>query len=91
LLGVAVAGHESLWHWAGVTLVYAVVGAIVVGAALGRGIAVAATKLRERRFLSDGYDRWVGLAAGLAVYGAAQSLGMLGFLAAFAAGIGFPG
>jgi NhaP-type Na+/H+ or K+/H+ antiporter len=89
LLGIAIAGHDSLWRWAGVDVVYAVAGGIVLGAALGRGIAIVASKLREREFLADDYDRWVGLAAGLGVYGAAEAVGTLGFLAAFAAGIAF--
>lgn len=89
LLGLALAGHGSLSRWGAVDLVYAVVGGIVVGAVLGRAIAIGANALRAREFLSNEYDRWIGLAAALAVYGAAESLGTLGFLAAFAGGVAF--
>jgi NhaP-type Na+/H+ or K+/H+ antiporter len=89
LLGVAVARGDSLWAWAGTRLVYGVVVGLVVGGVLGRLIVVAATRLRGREFLSDEFDRWVGLAAAFVVYGAAEALGGLGFVAAFAGGVAF--
>ena len=89
LLGVAVSRHDSLWHWAAAGVAYAVLGGLAVGVVLGRVLAVAAKKLRATEFLAQDYDRWVGLAAGLAIFGAAESLGTLGFLAAFAGGVAF--
>ena len=89
LLGVAVARGDSLWAWAGTRLVYGVVVGLVVGVLLGRAVAVAATRLRGRGFLSDDFDRWVGLAAAFLVYGVAEALGALGFVAAFAGGVAF--
>jgi NhaP-type Na+/H+ or K+/H+ antiporter len=89
LLGLAVARGDSLWAWAGTRLVYGVVAGIVVGVVLGRLIVVAATRLRGREFLSDEFDRWVGLAAAFVVYGVAEALGGLGFVAAFAGGVAF--
>jgi sodium/hydrogen antiporter len=89
ILGAAVARGDSLWAWAGAHLVYGIVGGLVVGALLGRLIVLTATELRERNFLSDEFDRWVGLAAAFIVYGAAEALGALGFVAAFAGGVAF--
>ncbi|HET7043521.1 MAG TPA: cation:proton antiporter [Gaiellaceae bacterium] len=89
LLGVAVARGDSLWAWAGTHLVYSVVVGAVVGAATGRLLAFAASWLREREFLSADFDRWVGLAAAFAVYGLAEAIGSLGFVAAFAGGVAF--
>jgi NhaP-type Na+/H+ or K+/H+ antiporter len=89
ILGVAVARGDSLWAWAGTHLVYGLVVGLVVGSALGRLLVVAAANLRERGFLSDEFDRWVGLAAAFFVYGAAEALGAIGFVAAFAGGVAF--
>jgi NhaP-type Na+/H+ or K+/H+ antiporter len=88
-LGVAVARGDSLWAWAGTHLVYGIVAGLGVGAALGRLIVLVASRLRERGFLSDDFDRWVGLAAAFVVYGAAEALGAIGFVAAFAGGVAF--
>ncbi|HET8606716.1 MAG TPA: cation:proton antiporter [Gaiellaceae bacterium] len=89
LLGFAVARHESLWRWAGTRLVYGIVVALVVGAALGRLIAWIAVRLRETELFSSDYDRWIGLASAFAIYGAAEALGSFGFVAAFAGGVAF--
>jgi NhaP-type Na+/H+ or K+/H+ antiporter len=89
LLGVAVARGDSLWAWAGTHLVYGIVVGAVVGVLLGRAIVLVASRLRERGFLSDEFDRWVGLAAAFMVYGTAEALGAIGFVAAFVGGVAF--
>jgi NhaP-type Na+/H+ or K+/H+ antiporter len=89
LLGIAVAADRSLWRWAGVDLAYGVGVALVLGALLGRAIAVGASHLREREWLSGDFDRWVGLASAFLVFGAAEAVGALGFVAVFVAGIAF--
>jgi NhaP-type Na+/H+ or K+/H+ antiporter len=88
-LGIAVARGDSLWGWALTHLLYGMVVAVVVGAVVGRLAVLAASELRARRFLSDEFDRWVGLAAAFLVYGAAESLGAIGFVAAFVGGVAF--
>ncbi len=70
-------------------LVYGVVVGVALGALLGRAIGRAASELREREFLSPLFDRWVGFASALLVFGAAEAVGAIGFVAAFVAGIAF--
>ena len=89
LLGVAVARGDSLWAWAGTSLVYGLAAGIVAGALLGRLLALAATWGRDRGLLSEDFDRWVGLAAAFLVYGTAEAIGAIGFVAAFAGGVSF--
>jgi sodium/hydrogen antiporter len=89
LLGIAVAADDSLAGWFAVDVVYAAVGGVVLGAALGYGIAASIVRLRDRELLIDALDGWVGVAATLLIYGAAETLGTYGFLAVFAGGLAF--
>lgn len=74
LLGIAVVRGDLL--------VWGVAVGGGAGAVLGRLVAVGASALREREFLAADFDRWVGLAAGFIVFGAAEARGALGFVAA---------
>ena len=56
---------------------------------LGSGIAGSIVRLRDRELLIPALDGWVGVAATLAIYGVAETLGTYGFLAVFAGGLAF--
>jgi sodium/hydrogen antiporter len=89
LLGIAVAADDSLGTWAVADVLYALVGAIVVGAALGYGIAALIVRLRDRELLIGALDGWVGVAATLLIYGLSEAVGVYGFVAVFAGGLAF--
>lgn len=92
LLGAFVAaegGSAWIWEWLAADVVYAIVAGVAIGAAGGFLIASAIVWLRDRRLVSDSLDGWVAVAAVLLVYGLAEVAGAYGFLAAFAAGVGF--
>lgn len=80
---------DRLAGWVGVNLVYAVAAALLLGYLAGRFLDAATGWLRERDFMSPDLDPWVGVAAAPLVYGAAELLGMYGFLAVIAAGYAF--
>lgn len=89
LLGIAIAADESLGSWAAADVLYAIGGAVVIGAALGYGIAALTVRLRDRELLIGALDGWVGVAATLLIYGASEAAGVYGFLAVFAGGLAF--
>ncbi|NUT56538.1 MAG: sodium:proton antiporter [Thermoleophilia bacterium] len=89
LLGIAVAADDSIASWFAVDVVYAVLGGVALGAALGYGIAALIVRLRDRDLLIGALDGWVGVAATLLIYGLAETTGTYGFLAAFAGGLAF--
>ena len=89
LLGIAVAEDDSLTSWLAVDVVYALAGGVVIGAGLGYGIAASIVRLRDRDLLIDALDGWVGVAATLLIYGAAEALATYGFVAVFAGGLAF--
>ena len=83
------AGTSWLGEWLLRDVLYAVGFALLIGVAAGWLIAVAISRLRARRFLSEDLDGFFAPATALLVYGAAQALGSYGLLAVFAAGIAF--
>jgi sodium/hydrogen antiporter len=89
LLGIAVAADDSPASWFAADVVYGVVVGIALGAGLGYGIAALISRLRERELLIDALDGWVGVAATLLIYGAAETVSAYGFLAVFAGGLAF--
>jgi sodium/hydrogen antiporter len=89
LLGIAVAAEDSIASWFAIDVVYAVLGGVALGAALGYGIAALIVRLRDRELLIGALDGWVGLAATLLIYGLAETAGTYGFVAAFAGGLAF--
>ncbi len=91
-LGLVVAsggGVASYAEWLAADVVYAVAAGVAIGALVGRGIAAAAVRLRDRGLLASGLDGWAAVGAVLAIYGVAEIAGAYGFLAAFAGGIAF--
>jgi sodium/hydrogen antiporter len=89
LLGLVIAADAGFGEWVAADLVYAIVVGIAVGAAIGLGVAWSIVRLRDRELLIPALDGWVGIAATLLIYGAAEALGAYGFLAAFAGGLAF--
>ena len=92
LLGIILAGQEPAgWFgdWLLQDVLYKVLVGIAIGAALGYGIAAAAVRLRDRGLLSPELDGWLAIAAVLVIYGATETVGAYGFLAAFAGGVAF--
>ena len=88
---VIAAGADAgdITRWLAVDVLYAVAVGLVIGALGGRGIAAAATRLRERNLVAVELDGWAALGAVLAIYGITELLGGYGFLAAFAGGLAF--
>ncbi|HXV56482.1 MAG TPA: cation:proton antiporter [Gaiellaceae bacterium] len=82
-------GETWIVEWVLADVVYAVLAGLAVGAVGGYGLAAAVLRLRGRRLLSPDFDGWVAVGAVLLVYGLAELAGAYGFLAAFAAGVGF--
>jgi NhaP-type Na+/H+ or K+/H+ antiporter len=89
LLGLVIAAKSSVVEWALADLVYGIAIGIVVGAAMGYGIAGLMVRLRDRDLLIHALDGWVAVAATLAIYGVTETLGAYGFLAVFAGGLAF--
>jgi sodium/hydrogen antiporter len=89
LLGIAVAAEDSIASWFAIDVVYAVLGGVALGAALGYGIAALIVRLRDRELLIGALDGWVGVAATLLIYGLAETAGTYGFVAVFAGGLAF--
>ena len=92
LLALFVAGSGGTgWvgEWLLADVLYAVLGAVAIGAAGGYLLAGSIVRLRERDLLHDALDGWVGVAAGLALFGLAEVAGTYGFLAVFVGGLAF--
>jgi NhaP-type Na+/H+ or K+/H+ antiporter len=89
LLGIAVAADSSLATWAWADVAYPLAAGVVIGAALGFGIAWSVVRLRDRELLIPALDGWFAVGATLLIYGAAEALGAYGFVAVFAGGLAF--
>jgi len=89
LLGLAIAEGSSAVEWVTADLLYAIGVGTAIGAGMGWGIAASIVGLRDRELLIGALDGWIAVAATLAVYGVAETLGTYGFLAVFAAGLAF--
>jgi sodium/hydrogen antiporter len=85
----AESGSGWLAEWLVADVLYAVLAGAAIGAAAGYGIAWGIVRLRERRLVAYSLDGWVAIGAVLLVYGMAEVVGSYGFLAVFAAGVGF--
>ena len=92
LLGAYVADREGtgwLGDWLLTDVVWAIAVAVVVGAAVGYGLAALAVRLRDRELLDPRLDGWLAIAAVLFIYGVTEALAGLGFVAAFVGGVAF--
>ncbi len=90
LLGLVVADAETgALDWIAGDLVWPVVSGTAIGAAMGWAIAWSIVRLRDRELLAPALDGWVAVAGTLAIYGAAEALSALGFVAVFAGGLAF--
>jgi NhaP-type Na+/H+ or K+/H+ antiporter len=92
-LGLFVLGEERDWgwEWLAADVLYAIPAGLAIGALGGYLTAALAVRLRERELLLPQFDGWMAIPTVLAVYGLAELVGGLGFLAAFAGGVGFRG
>lgn len=91
-LGVFIAAQGgSGWvaEWALADVLYAIVIAVLVGFAVGRGLSQLAVALRERDLLAPTFDGWLAVPAVLLIYGLTEVAGAYGFVAAFVGGVAF--
>jgi sodium/hydrogen antiporter len=65
------------------------VAGVVIGGAIGLGLAWSIKRLRDHELLIPALDGWVAVAATLAIYGLAEAAGGYGFLAVFVGGLAF--
>ena len=89
LLGLVVAGKASAGEWLWADFAYPLATGVAIGAVLGTAIARSIVSLRDRELLIPALDGWVGVAATLLVYGAAEAVSAYGFIAVFVAGLAF--
>jgi sodium/hydrogen antiporter len=82
-------GTGFLTEWLLADVVYAIGVGCLAGGLGGYLVAAAAVRLRDRDLLSHEFDGWMAVGAVLLIYGVTEVLGAYGFLAAFAAGLGF--
>lgn len=91
MLGLGLLGvHElgpSLVRWWGIDLLWATVGGVAIGAALGAATGRLVVYLRSRHGEAVGLDEFLGLGLVGMAYGLAQFGLASGFLAVFAAGM----
>lgn len=91
-LGIFVAAEEGtdwLAEWVAADVVYAIGVGAAIGGGVGYVLGAAAAWLRERNLLADAFDGWLAIPSVLAIYALAELVGALGFVAAFAGGVGF--
>jgi sodium/hydrogen antiporter len=92
LIGLLIAtrgGTGWIGHWILVDVLYQLGIALIIGIGGGWILAACVTRLRARELLSPEFDGFLAPALSLIIYGAAQSLGSYGLIAAFLAGIAF--
>lgn len=79
----------SFFTWLAFDVVWSIGAAVVAGAVLGRLAALVVRAARDRGYMQEYFDAWVGLGVVLGVYGVTELVDAYGFIAAFVAGIGF--
>jgi len=82
-------GSDWVWEWVAADVLYGILAGVAIGAVGGYLVAASIVWLRARRLVSDALDGWIAIACVLLVYGLTEVAGAYGFLAAFAAGVGF--
>lgn len=86
LLGLRDLG-TGLWRWVAVDVLWAVVGGLAIGAALGWAVGHLVLYLRQKRQEAVGTDDFLALGLLAMAYGVAHEAHAYAFLAAFAAGL----
>jgi NhaP-type Na+/H+ or K+/H+ antiporter len=92
LAGIMLAHHGddgNVLTWLLSDVVWAIGGGVLAGALIGRGAAAVVRRARDRGYMQEYFDAWVGIGVVLAVYGLTELVDAYGFIAAFVAGIGF--
>ncbi|CAM3483393.1 Sodium:proton antiporter [Bordetella sputigena] len=91
VLGLGLLGHYDLgahgWRWVVVDVLWATVGGLLIGAALGTLIGRLVVYLRTRHAHAVGLNEFLSLGLIAMAYGMAQTCMASGFLAVFAAGL----
>jgi NhaP-type Na+/H+ or K+/H+ antiporter len=91
MLGLGLLGLHDLgiggWRWLAVDLVWATVGGLMIGGALGALLGRLVVYLRTRHQESIGLDEFLALGLVALAYGTAVLFHAYGFLAVFAAGL----
>jgi NhaP-type Na+/H+ or K+/H+ antiporter len=79
----------EILEWLAADVVYAILGGVLVGAVVGRMAATSIKKLRDRELLAPALDGYHAIASTMFIYGAAEVLGVYGFVAVFVGGLAF--
>ena len=91
MLGLGLLGLHDLgawgWRWVGIDVVWAILGGLLIGGALGGVIGRLVVYLRSRHKESIGLDEFLALGLIGLTYGLALICHTYGFLAVFAAGL----
>ena len=83
------ASGEKVMEWLAVDVVYAIAGGVIAGAVVGRLAAASVKKLRDRGLLAPSLDGYHAIATTMFIYGAAEVVGVYGFVAVFVGGLAF--
>jgi NhaP-type Na+/H+ or K+/H+ antiporter len=92
LAGIMLAHHGddgNVLTWIAGDVLWAILVGVVVGFLIGRFAAALVRRARDRGYMQEYFDAWVGIGVVLTVYGLTEIADAYGFLAAFTAGIGF--
>jgi NhaP-type Na+/H+ or K+/H+ antiporter len=83
------AGHEWIWHWALVDVLWSLAAGLAIGWLVGRGMAYLTFRLPNRARLSRTGDGFVSLGMTFIAFGLTQMVGGSGFTAVFVAALAF--
>jgi NhaP-type Na+/H+ or K+/H+ antiporter len=92
LAGIMLAHHGddgNVLSWLAADVLWAIGVGVLMGFLIGRGAAAVVRRARDRGYMQEYFDAWVGIGVVLAVYGLTEIVDAYGFIAAFVAGIAF--